>query len=106
MPTAWPPKNADAYWDFADQVHCQQGAMWIMKKLRPARLRCPRQRDGGSARAEAQTLTEAKLQACVKAAGNEDSVRASMKRRRIDLGGKCHTYALHQRSEDRWRGFR
>src|SRR2546423_1156299 len=67
--------NADAYWDFADQVHANKRDV-DNEKTQPARFDVLDKM--AVQQGQKHNVDAAKLQACLKAQ-NEDSVRASMK---------------------------
>src|SRR4051812_30820940 len=68
-------QNADAYWDFADQVHANKRDV-DNEKTQPARFDVLDKM--ALQQGQKHNVEAAKLQACVKAQ-NEDGVRASMK---------------------------
>jgi protein-disulfide isomerase len=68
-------QNADAYWDFADQVHANKRDV-DNEKTQPARFDVLDKM--AVQQGQKHNVDAAKLQSCVKAQ-NEDSVRASMK---------------------------
>ncbi len=68
-------QNADAYWDFADQVHANKRDV-DSEKSQPARFDALDKM--AVLQGQKHNLDAAKLQSCVKAQ-NEDGVRASMK---------------------------